>query len=160
MALSSQSLASAPELLCELLELRAEMAAMREQIGAQLRRIEQRVARMEHASGTRGARTQSAEPTNAAGVQRVARAPARPPTIADLSADVLVSIVSNLPEDDELAAALSCCKLRSAVAQRRLSEGRRETRTRAASAFVLEFADAAISAWLDTQPTPPSGSPA
>jgi hypothetical protein len=67
--------------------------------------------------------------------RRIVRVPTRQLRLGDLSTDLLALVASALPEDDELAAALCCRKLRAAVAQCRLSDGRVGPRTRASSAF-------------------------
>ncbi|KAG8456958.1 hypothetical protein KFE25_011316 [Diacronema lutheri] len=120
--------------------MRAELATMREIVGAQLRRLEQRVARMERAHAiAAGACAAHAAPRADKGgagvVRRVERAPARSLRLDDLSADVLASIAAQLPEDDELAAALTCRKLRGVVERRRLAVGKAGARTRWASAL-------------------------
>jgi hypothetical protein len=135
---ASRGAAAPPELLSLLLELRAELAAMRDAIGAQLERLEQRVARMERARAhpahvTSALAYERAEGGDARGVRRIVSAPARQLRLDDLSTDLLMLVASALPEDDELAAA--SCKLRAAVAQWRLSDGRAGARTGVVSAL-------------------------
>ncbi|KAG8456935.1 hypothetical protein KFE25_007263 [Diacronema lutheri] len=157
--------AAAQELFSLLLVMRAELAAMRETVGAQLRRLEQRVARMERSHAfAAGARVAHAAPCADKGgdgvMRRVERAPARSLRLDDLSADVLASIAAQLPEDDELAAALTCRKLRGVVERRQLAAGHTGARTRVASALGssarLEWSVACglpLTHWLSRQPS-------
>ncbi|KAG8469403.1 hypothetical protein KFE25_005858 [Diacronema lutheri] len=132
---TASAAAAARELCSLLLEMRAELAAMRGVVAAQLRRLEQRVARMERAhafaAGVRGAcAAPRADKGGGDVLRRVERVPARTLRLDDLSADVLASIAAQLPEDDELAAELTCRKLRGAVERRRLAAGQTGARTR------------------------------
>lgn len=111
-------------LFCVMLELRDQVSLMREQLSdacAQVARLQERVAWMERSSETnRGLMPKTARPTVEGGgapdePQRVSSAPARKLRLDDLSSDLLACVITALPEDDRLAAALSCHKLRSAV---------------------------------------------
>jgi hypothetical protein len=116
----------APQLLCLLLELRGQMREM----NARLERIEAHVERID----ARGCCMDCGGPSpvlhagDATGPFPVA-VRARAMHLLDLPADLLVAIATQLAEDDELAAALACRRLRQAVA------GTERLSTRIGSAF-------------------------
>jgi hypothetical protein len=107
--------AQAP-LLCLLLEVRAQMHAMNTQLAhicAQLERIDARVCRIEH---SQPARAHTIAPAGDAPMAIRVAVPARAVRLLDLHAELLVLIVAQLADDDELAASLTCRKLRAALA--------------------------------------------
>jgi hypothetical protein len=117
----------ASQLLCLLLEVREQtrkMNARLERIEAHVERIDAHVCRME-----RGGPSGAPPAGDAAGPLRVA---VRPPVmrLLDLPAELPMAIAAKLAEDDDLAFALACRRLRQAVAgtERRLAGARLSTR--------------------------------
>jgi hypothetical protein len=118
---------AAPQLLCLLLELREQMRLMNarlERIGAHVERIDARVCRMERGGPSRVPPAGDAPRPFAVAMR------ARAMHLHDLPAELLVTIATQLAEDDDLAFALACRRLRQAVAgtKRRASGARLSTR--------------------------------
>jgi hypothetical protein len=104
---------AAPQLLCMLLEVREQMAEMNarlERIGAHVERIDARVCCMERGGPSR------ALPAGDAPWPFPVAVRTRAMQLLDLPAELLVVIATQLAEDDELAFALACRRLRQAVA--------------------------------------------
>jgi hypothetical protein len=123
---------AAPQLICLLLEVREQMRKMDarlERIGAHVERIDARVCRMERGGPCR------APPTGDALVPFPVAVRARAMHLLDLPAELLVAIATQLAEDDELAFALACRRLRQAVAGTERRAGGAWLSTRIASAF-------------------------
>jgi hypothetical protein len=119
---------AAPQLLCLLLEVREhmrEMNARLERIGAHVERIDARLCRMERGGPSN---------TPHAGPFLVA-VRARAMQLLDLPAELLVAIAAQLAEDDDLAFALACRRLRQAVAGTERGASGAGLSTRIGSAF-------------------------
>jgi hypothetical protein len=123
---------AAPQLLCLLLEVREQMREMNarlERIGAHVERIECLECRINRAGPS------CAPPVgDAPGPFRVA-VRARAVHLLDLPAELLVTIATQLAEDDELAFALACLSLRQAVAGTEWRAAGVRLSTRIGSAF-------------------------
>jgi hypothetical protein len=117
-----------------------------ERIGAQVERIDARVCRMERAWPLH-ARAAAAGDT-----PEPLRVAVRPRTghLLDLPAELLVAIAAHLAEDDELAAALACRRLRDAIAgnKRRAAGARLSTSIGSASCSAGKLAWAVLSGGL------------
>lgn len=141
-----------------LLELRAQVASMSKLLTracVQVERLDERVARMERRSLDAGGGEGSARggEGRTASVRRVNVVRARELYLDDLSTELLAHVAAALPEDDELAAALTCRKMRASVSQRRLSDGRTRTSTSVGSAFSsLDKLDWSIACGLPLSP--------
>jgi hypothetical protein len=123
---------AAPRLLCLLLEVREQMRKMSarlERIGAHVERIDARVCRMERRGPSR------APPAGDAPGPFPVAVRARAVQLLDLPVELLVAIAAQLAEDEDLAFALACRRLRQAVAgTKRRSAGARLS-TKIGSAF-------------------------
>jgi hypothetical protein len=138
---------AAPQLLCLLLELREQMHEMNarlERIGAHVERIDAHVCRLE-----RGGPSRAPPAHDAPGPFRVAWR-ARAMNLLDLPAELLVAIATQLAEDDELAAGLTCRGLRQAVVgtKRRAAGAWLSTRIGSAFCSVSKLEWAVLSCWL------------
>jgi hypothetical protein len=123
---------AAPQLLCLLLEVREqmrEMDARLERIGAHVERFDARVCRMEREGPS------LAPPAGDAPGPFPVTLRARAMHLLDLPAELLVAIATQLAEDDELAFALACGRLRQAVAGTERRAGGARLSTRIGSAF-------------------------
>ncbi|KAG8468381.1 hypothetical protein KFE25_013464 [Diacronema lutheri] len=102
------------ELLCTLLcDATARLdgiSAQLERVSARIEGLDERVSRVEHTLAA-----WPPPPAAAAPVRRVAAAAPRGTSLSNLPIDQLALIAAHLDEKDELAAALSCRRLRAAL---------------------------------------------
>jgi hypothetical protein len=122
----------APQLRCLLLEVREQMRGMNarlERIGAHVKRIDARVRCLERRGPS------CAPPAGDAPGPFPVDGRLRAMQLLDLPAELLAAIATKLAEDNELAAALACRRLRQAVAGTERHKASARLLTRIGSAF-------------------------
>jgi hypothetical protein len=144
-----EALARTLRLLLEVREQMHKMDARLERIGAHVERIDARVCRMQRAWPLH---THAAPASPAGDAPEPLRVAVRPPVmrLLDLPAELLVAIAAHLAEDEDLAFALTCRRLRQAFAgtERRAAGARRSTRIRSAFCSVGKLEWAVVSCRL------------